>query len=201
MEDELLQDELPSPPHAGAAAVSEPIDDTFDAALLTDVPKMGEAIPAGTYVFRLDSFTEEWSKSEWFKDGTSRELAPEEREPYYRLLWRCQQEPHTGRVVGENVPWVKASDVKDANNPNSPRKAEARKVINNRMPRAKEIMEAAGFTPTGQFGFKDFLKSNPEMRLQLKLKARRAKAPSGKYEPTGDWDNEVQKHISLHRPM
>lgn len=199
MDDELMYDELPSPP-PGEASVKAAIDDAFDASLLADVPKMGEAIPAGTYDFRLDSFTEGWSTKEWHKDGTYTDLPKGEEQPYYRLTWRCQQEPYTGRVVWENCPWVKSQDVKDANS-DSPRKAEARRIINNRMPRAKEIMTAAGFTPTGKFGFKDFLKTNPEMKLQLRLKARKAKDANGVYQPTNDWDNEVQKHISKFRPQ
>lgn len=191
MEDELLVEDLPSPP-----ATQEAISDEIDAALLTDVPKMGDAIPVGTYAFRLESFKEAWTSE---KDG--KKLKEEERQPYFALIWKCQQEPHVGRVVFENVPWLRKEDVKDAADQASPRRGEARKIINNRMPRAKEIMEAAGFNPTGNFGFKSFLGSNPELKLQLKLKERQAKGPDGKWKGTGEWGNEVARHISLHRPM
>jgi hypothetical protein len=192
MTDEYTTDDLPSPPLA-----SQPIDDTLDPTLLTDVPKMGEAIPVGTYAFRLDSFTENWTTKDY---KTNQELAPEEQQPYYALQWKCQQEPHVGRVVFENVPWVRREDTKAASNPSDPRRADARKILNNRLPRAKEIMEAAGFTPSAGMSFKQFLQTNPEIKLQLKLKERQSKGQDGKWHGTGDWQNEVQKHISLHRP-
>ena len=200
MNDELLQDELPSPPpgEEGAALVSAPIDDSLDASLLTDVPKMGEAIPVGTYAFRLDSFKEGWTTKNY---KTGEDLTEGESQPYFALQWKCQQEPYVGRVVFENVPWVRRDTVQDAANAQSPNRAEARKLINNRLPRAKEIMEASGFQPTGTFGFKDFLGSNPELKLQLKLKERQQKGPDGKWKGTGEWGNEVQKHLSLYRPV
>ena len=160
MEDEILQDELPSPP---SPAENSTIEDTLDASLLTDVPKLGEAMPAGTYAFRLDSFKEAWTTK---NSKTGEDLAKEDQQPYFAVQWKCQQEPHVGRVVFENIPWVRTQDAKDANNFESPRRAEAKKTLNNRLPRAKEIMEAAGFTPSGNFGFKQFLGSNPELKLQ-----------------------------------
>lgn len=196
IEDELIEDELPSPP-SGAAA--EGFDDSFDASLLADVPKMGDALPVGTYDFRLEKFEESWKTKEYDKQGNERDLPQSDWQPYYKLQWKCQQEPHTGRMVFENCPWVRPQDVSDANT-ESPRKAEARKLINSRMPRAKEIMEAAGFTPTGSFGFKQFLATNPEMKLQLKLKASKIKK-DGKLENSGGFVNEVVKHVSKHRPQ
>jgi hypothetical protein len=199
MSDELL-DELPSPPASEGTVgdlQTQPIDDQLDASLLTDVPKMGEPMPIGTYVFRMDSFKEQWTDKDW---KTGLDLTEEQKQPYYALTWKCQQEPHVGRVVFENVPWVKGSDARDANSQTSPRRAEARSILNNRLPRAKELMQAAGFTPSGQFGFKDFLASNPEMKLVLKQKERQAKGPDGKFKGTGEWSNEVTKHLSLHRP-
>jgi hypothetical protein len=199
MNDELINDELPSPPVGtsdvdGAAAA--PIDDSLDASLLTDVPKMGEAMPVGTYAFRLDSFKEQWTEKDY---KTGEPLL--EKQPYFALQWKCQQEPHVGRVVFENVPWITSTDAKAANDPQNPRRAEARQTINKRLPRAKEIMEAAGFQPSGQFGFKQFLGSNPELKLTLKVKERQQKGPDGKFHGTGEWSNEVVKHLSLHRPM
>lgn len=202
MSDELLNDELPSPPpeSVGGSAEGEstPIADTIDASLFQDVPKMGEAMPVGTYIFRLDSYTEHWT-SEDYKTG--RKLEESEKQPYFSLQWKCQQEPHVGRVVFENVPWVKPEDVRDAANPASPRRAEARKILNDRLPRAKEIMQEAGFTPSGQMKFKDFLGTNPEMKIVVKIREVKRKNQAGQLQGTGEWRNEVGKHISLHRPM
>jgi hypothetical protein len=197
MEDELMNDELPSPPSGGATGTAMAIDDQVDASIFDGVPKMGDAMPIGTYAFRLDKFTEEWTVKDY---KTGRELAPEEQQPYFALQWKCQQEPHVGRIIFENVPWVKSADAKAAMDPQNPRRAEAKTLINNRLPRAKEIMEAASFQPTGNFGFKQFLGSNPELKLQLKIKEAMQKGPDGKLRGTGEWRNEVQKHLSLHRP-
>lgn len=195
MEDELMSDELPSPPQGEVRA----IEDEIDAAAFTDVPKMGEAIPVGTYHFRLEKFEERWKD----KDDKGNEIPEAERNPYFALQWKCQQEPYTGRVVFDNVPWVRQKDVQDAASQDSPRRAEARKLLNNRLPKAKEIMEAAGFLDAGRgkFNFKAFLGTNPEMKLQLKVKERQSKGPDGKYRGNGEWGNEISRHISLHRPM
>ncbi len=194
MEDELLTDELPSPPEG--QAVPE-IDDVIDASLFGDVPKMGDAIPAGTYAFRLEKYEEGWSSTDY---KTGRTLSDEEKQPYFSLQWKCQQEPHVGRVVFDIVTWVKTSDVKAANDPQNPRRGEARSILNKRLPKAKAIMEAAGFVPTGQFGFKQFLATNPELKLQLKLKEKQDKQPNGTWKGNGDYTNDVQKYLSLHRP-
>lgn len=192
-------DEIPSPPApdplAGHDAGSEAtFDDSFDAGLLGDVPKRGDPIPIGTYHFRLAEFKKMQTAS-----------GKNQGQPYFALQWKCQEAPYEGRVVFENVPWVSVADVRDASDPTSPRRSEAKSIINKRMPAAKEIMEAASFKPTGQFGFAEFLASHPEMKLQLKLKERQSKTGTKadgtpEYKGTGEMGNEVQKHIPLARP-
>jgi len=191
MEDEF---ELPSPPSGEAQA----IDDTMDASLLTDVPKLGDALPQGTYHCRLDKFTEAWTKEDF---ETGRELAEHEKQPQFLIQWRCQQEPHVGRVILENVPWVRPEDAKAANDPQNPRRGEAKSIINRALPRAKQIMEAAGFNPTAQFGFRQFLGSNPEMLIQVNVKEKKQKNSEGKWVGSGEFKNGVVKHLSLHRPV
>jgi hypothetical protein len=84
MDDELLT-ELPSPPQGEQVQ----FDDSFDAALLADVPKMGECLPVGTYVFRLDSFSQKMSKG----DPNATDAHKKIPQPYFELRWKCQQEP------------------------------------------------------------------------------------------------------------
>lgn len=192
-------DEIPSPPapgeHSGAGEAEASFDSNIDASLFGDVPKKGEAIPVGTYKFRLDSYKK-------MATASGKNIG----QPYFQLQWKCQEEPYTGRVVFENVPWVSAADVKDANDPTSPRRGEAKKTLNNRLPSAKEVMEAADFKPSGKFGFEEFLAGHPEMKLQLKLKEKQSKTGksnadgSAEYKGTGEMGNEVQKHLSLVRP-
>lgn len=196
MEDELMNDELPSPP-VGGAAEGRAVDDELDASLLADVPKMGDALPAGTYAFRLEKFYEQWSEKDM---DTGRVLADSEKQPSFGLQWRCQQEPFVGRVVLENVPWVRSEDAKAANDPQNPRRGEAKAIINKALPRAKQIMTEAGFEPKGNFGFKQFLASTPEMKLQLNVKEKKQQV-SGKWVGTGEFKNGVVKHLSMSRPV
>jgi len=195
MNDELIQDTdelIPSPPQTGA-----PIDDEIDASLLADVPKMGDCMPAGTFAFRLEKFTEAWTEED-FESG--RKFTDEEKQPLFNLQWRCQQEPHVGRVVFERVPWVRAETIKAANDPQNPARGSAQAIINKALPRAKQIMEAAGFAPTGKFGFRQFLGSNPEMKLQINVAEKKMKDPAGKWVGSGEMKNNIVKHLSLHRP-
>jgi len=62
-------------------------------------------------------------------------------------------------------------------------------------------MEGAGFTPSGKFNFKEFMATQPEMKLQINVKEKKMKGPDGKWVPSGEFTNKVVKHVSLHRPV
>lgn len=195
-----FDDEIPQAPAGSVDEVpfgqEAQFDTSIDASLFDEVPRMGDPVPAGTYHFRLEKYEKRMT---------------EEGQPYFALQWNGQQEPIVGRKVFENVPWILPEDAKDAADPSSVRRAEARKILNNRLPKAKEIMEAAAFKPTGQFGFEQFLASNPEMKLVVKVKERQSatgrmvEGKGGKqvkeYKGTGEMGNDVVKHLSLHRPQ
>lgn len=186
--DEL--DDIPQAPVATGAAVAAEIMDVPAEAYDT-VPKMGDVMPAGTYHFRLEKYTEQA-----YEDG-----------PVYSLQWRCQQEPHTGRVAFSNCPWPKAEDIKLANDPNAPAgpRQEAQKRVNDRLVVSKAIQEAAGIKP-GTMPFKQFLNTNPELFLQLGVteKKERTGQFDAKNQPifkgTGEQKNKVQKYVPLVRP-
>lgn len=187
---QIDDDELPSPPAEVVPAASEAtFDSEIPAELFGDVPKRGEPIPIGTYEFRLDSFRK-------FETASG----DNKGQPNFAIQWKCQEEPYTGRVVFENVPWVKPEDVKAASNQTDPRCSKAQKTLRNRLPAAKEIMEACSFKPAGKFQFEEFLAGHPACKLQLKLKERQEKTSDGKYKGTGEMGNEVVKHLSLVRP-
>lgn len=128
--------------------------------------------------------------------------AGKKAEPYFAMQWKCQEEPLTGRVLFDNVPWVDAKDVVDANNSKSPRQSEAKGILGNRLVRANSIMAAAGFKPTGQFGFRQFLDSHPELKIQVSVAEKKDKNPAtGKYDvPTGEMQNRIVKYASLTAP-
>lgn len=183
-----FDDEIPSAPGTGGAALAVAIDDEIDASAFEGVGKLGEAMPKGTYHFRLDSFSDQISG---------------EGEPYFSLTWKCQEEPYTGRTIPfDNVPWVKQADIAAAAAGDTAAKAK----ITSRLVRANSLMEAAGFKPTGKFGFKAFLSNNPEVKLTLSLEERKSKSgkTDGKGKPvyvgTGEMGNKVVRYLSLRRP-
>jgi hypothetical protein len=199
-------DELPSAPAGGAAAV-EVLMAEVPESTYADVPKMGDVIPSGTWHFRLDRYT-----LQAYEDG-----------PVYSLQWRCQEEPHTGRVMFSNCAWPTAEDVRTANDPDAPKgaKVEAQKRVNDRLVVAKALQEAAGLKP-GTKSFKEFLDSHPEIRIQTTITAKKklksvADPDKGEsvnnagkvvdsrgqlmFEDTGEQKNKVVKYISLVRPQ
>lgn len=179
-----FDDELPSAPESGVATAIA-IDDQIDASAFEGVGKIGDAMPAGTFHFRMKSFTEGFN----------------ENGPYFSLQWACQEEPHTGRIVFDTVTWVKSEDTAAANDKANPRNAEAKAILNNRLMRAKSIMDAAGFKPTGTFGFREFLNSHPEIKMSIRQKEKMDKDEKGAYtKPTGEQQNVISKYISLSRP-
>jgi hypothetical protein len=179
-----FDDEMPEAPNgAVVAAGAVTIDGGIDASLFDAVPNMGDALPAGVYHVRLKSFSEK----------VSTDNPPQ---PYFSIMWAVQQEPHVGRVVFDNVPWVNASDVQlaVAGNP------QAQAVLSDRLPRSKQIIKAAEFKPVGKFDFKAFLGSNPELKIQVGVTAKKAQNAAGNWVATDEMKNTISKYISLVAP-
>jgi hypothetical protein len=199
--DDIIDDsEMPIAPTASAATTEIEIDGTLDSSLLEAVPGMGEAIPIGTYHFRLDSFTTGFNEpAKDSKTGLAR--YPDEEQfgpqPYFLLSWSCQQEPHTGRRVQEFCGWCTQEVFKAAAGGGN---RTARRMVNNRLFVAKDLLPAIGLNAVGNINFKDLLATNPECKLQLKLQPGKSKDASGKYIPDGTMTNGVVKHVSLTRP-
>jgi hypothetical protein len=90
---------LPTAP--GATPSGPSIDGSYDEDVVNMAPRMGDAIPAGTYHFRLDRFSEGW------QDVHDKGVDPAFGiQPYFLIFWKCQEEPHVGRTFMEFCPWV-----------------------------------------------------------------------------------------------
>lgn len=172
---DLLDDEMPTAPTTVPVVA---IDDTIDASAFDNVPKMGDALPAGVYAVRLKGFSDKIAD-----DG----------QPYFSIQWSVQQEPHVGRLVFDNIPWVRSSDVVSAKAGDP----QAQAILNDRLPRSKAVMSAAEFKPSGSFGFKQFLATNPELKVQVTINERKTKNDKGEWVGTGEQGNKVVKYISL----
>lgn len=185
--DDELEHSIPTAPPVGAGATQEVSMADVSAEDFNEVSELGEPIPVGTYHFRLDSYTT--AKTEV---RTNEQTGMTEGgEPYYSLLWKCQEEPFVGRVVPDNVPWVKLEDLEAARRGDPTAKA---KLVR-RLPRAKTIMKTLGWTGT----FLDFLATNPELRLTLGLQEAKEKGPGGKLIPTGNFRNKISRYLPLVR--
>lgn len=186
-----FEDEIPaapqqvSGPEAGQQATFE---DTIDPSMFEGVGKMGDAIPVGTYEFRLLQFGKALSKPDPAKNNPG-------GEPYYELTWSCTTEPYVGRQVRENCPWVKSEDTAAAKAGDSA----AKNKIKNRLMRANTIMDACSFKPDGSRNFEAFLSDHPELKLTLGLEEMKTKE-SGYKQGSGDFRNVVKKYVSLRRP-
>lgn len=194
---QVADDELPSAPiGTGDATTEVVVDGSFDAADLASVPKLGEPIPIGTYHFRCESFSEGENDPSADKPDEARFG----KQPYFIPRWVCQQEPHTGRVFGNDfVSWVNQETFAAARSGDKT----AQKIIQNRLMAAKDIMEKASYKPTGKSDFKTFLATNPELKIQLSVKERKTyvSAPGGrKLVPTGEMQNNRVKYLPLNRP-
>lgn len=191
--------EMPSAPSSEAAGEVVEIDGSVDGSVFATVHKEGDALPMGTYHFRLSNYTQGWN--EFGKDDKGKTKEPElesfGKQPYFMVNWVCQQEPHTGRQIPpEFVGWCTPELFKAATEGNR----SAAKYVANRLIQALAILEGAEMKPTGSFNFKDFLGTNPEMKLTLGLGAGKTKDQSGKYVNDGRMVNKVLKHVSLRRP-
>lgn len=195
MSEEVLNDEMPSAPVAesheeGGETTAQPIDVPVEASIFDAVPKMGEALPIGTYHMRGELNAEGFTD---FKDGTPQEVRDFGKQPYYQVLWKVQQEPLVGRGFMDFVPYVNEETARAAAQGNST----ARGIVNDRLWKAKMILEGAGYKPSGAFSFREFLLTNPEMKIQLKVVPRKQKDASGKYVATGENGNQAVHYIPL----
>lgn len=188
----VFDDEVVALPSPAAGAEAAAVDGGFDASLLEGVGLVGEVIPVGTYAFRLDRFYENFNEP---NDEKYKELGAQ---PGFGLLWICQQEPHTGKTFMDNCPFVNSKTREAA----KAGEQVALELVRNRLPRAKSIMQAAGYKPSGKFDFKDFLSSHPEIKIQLKIQEKKMKDPGnpGKYKGTGSMTNAAEKYLPLQRP-
>lgn len=196
-------DDMPIPPAQavpqGSAADGGPeIDGSASPEDMEGVATMGEAIPAGTFHFRLEKFTEGWGEALddnkqplHFGDGSV-----VDKQPYFMLDFVCQQEPHVGRRFGEFAPWVSQSVRVKAKAGDKV----ARGLLQDRLWKFKSIMDAAGFKPTAAYDLKkDFLSTHPEIKIQLGIQEGKTKI-NGKYVPDGSTRNKSVRYISLNRP-
>lgn len=202
---DVLRDEfdaMPSAPGAGAATAPVAIDASGSAEMFEGVPEMGEAIPIGTYHFRLEKYYEganpvtdgEGSTKtiKQFNDGT---LVP--NQPWFQLVFVCQQEPETGRQFSDFCPWVEKTVREKAMQGDSVAQA----VLKDRLWKAKSILAAAGYKPTGPFDLKkDVFDTHPEVKVQLGLQPNKVKDATGKYVPDGGMTNKALKYLPLARP-
>lgn len=195
-----LDDELPSAPTGTSGeALEVNFSTSFDASLLGDVPGMNDPIPAGTKHFRLDTWKKENDK---------------DSQPRFVFQWKCQEEPNTGRVLRDYVQWVDDATFQAAMDKGNIRYQEARDLIRKRLPRAKEIMSAAGYKPVGAFDFElDFLSQHPEVKIVVTVSDRKNKDERemvdgasnpdfGKYTiSTGQTQNGFpNNYLSVNRP-
>lgn len=158
-----MDDEMPQAPAGGAAAAAPVKEFTgeIEYDVYSKVAEMGDALPQGTYMFRLDSA----------KPGWSDEPKPGDKEygygaqPYFNVKWVAQEEPITGRAFFEYVPWVSDEVAAKANSGD----AGAQAIVNDRIWKLKTIASASGYKPPAgsKFNPKKFLESQPQVKISL----------------------------------
>jgi len=192
LDDELMP-AAPAPATAAGApaVVSAPFSGEIDVTAYEKVPEMGEALPAGTYHFRLDSYREGWGDPP--KPGDA--LFAYGAQPYFMVKWTAQQEPITGRAFIDFCPWVSDQVAQAAGAGDQAAQA----VVTDRIWKLKTIATAAGYKPPagGRFNAKTFLSSNPEVKISLGVQERKSKNTDGTYSPTGQQGNRANAYLPL----
>lgn len=183
-----LTDELPAPPED----VTQELSGTFDESLLDDVPDLNEPIPKGTWHFRLDQYFVNYNEA---TDRNGEVLWPE-KQPDLGLLWKCQEEPHTGRSFIDNVRWV-TPDVFEKASQGDPA---ARELIRVRLPGAKALLKGCDFKLAGKDFFKDFLDQHPETRITISVKEKKRRE-GDQFVGTGEMKNGIVKYVPLSVPF
>lgn len=187
-------DELPPPPASDDSVNDEAVVISGEVAssMFDSVPKMGELIPVGAYHFRLEKYFEQI--------GDVSEDAPEAvkaygKQPFFNIIWVCQQEPHTGMRYSERVGWCTPQVFADA----AAGSPTARDMVRRALVNAKSILDATGYVVGPSFNIKDFFATHPETRNQVGVKGKQTKV-DGKFKQTGEQQNFTIKHTSLRRP-
>lgn len=205
MSDFIDPQDMPQPPSAMPAGENAAADASFDSSAsmddFKDVPKMGEAMPMGTYHFRLEKVTKgagenhDPKKGEQpMKYGDGTDVGPL---PYYMVEWICQQEPYVGRRFGDFAPWVPAGCFGKAKSGDQV----ARTLLKDRLWKIKAIMESCNFAPPAGFNVEtDFFAQHPECKIQLGTQPGKAKNAEGKYVEDGSQKNKSIRYIPLNRP-
>lgn len=187
--------DLPTPPPPSSMPPGEGSNDgscnaEIDESVYAGVPDTAPVLEKGISEFRVESFTEGVAA------GTG--------EPYFNITLTCQSEPNVGRKIFDFIQWVKKEDADDAKNVNSPRNAAARAILKERLWKSRQMMGAAKFKPSGAVRFKDFLSTNPVVRVQHKTKPRQEKTgrtdpKTGKdiYEKTSELQAVVDKYLPI----
>lgn len=159
--------------------------------LLEEAPKLGEALPAGTYSFKMGGYKEGWNEPN--KDDPNELLLG--KQPYFQIFWDCTEEPHTGKRFVEFVQYINKLTIVEANKGNPVAVA----LVKKNLSRVKDIAVAAGYPQKG-FDFKAFAATKPEVKIQLSLKEKKEKTATGELKATGEQVNFAIRHVSLHRP-
>lgn len=186
-----FNDELPvAPETASDDNKTQPVDAKFDADFMfgKDVPKLGDHLPIGKYHFRADRFFEGWQEP----DKNDPQALLFGRQPYFNVIWSCQQEPHTGLRFADFVNWVSPDTYQQAKAGNPA----ARAICRERLQRARTIMEECEYKGGD---FKEFLNSHPECYIQVGLRPKKVKV-NGELKDTGELNNNAIKYESLRRP-
>ena len=188
----VVDDEMPAPPVAGDVPQGE-IASEVTGDIFAGVAELGEAMPKGTYHFRLDKTFLNWNSPEKGSD--------EERlgaQPNYGILWSCQQEPHTGKTFMDSCPWVNKGTLDAA----AKGDGFAQQVLRKRLVRAKAIIVATGYPMSSGFSIDAFFAAHPEVKILLGVQEKKQKDPGnpGKYVGTGQMVNNSLKYISVSKP-
>lgn len=177
-----MSDEVEIPQAPGGETETVEFSDTVDASIFDGVSEQQEALPLGIYHFRLDQ--------------CNKRTGGDDKEPYFQTGWVCQEEPHVGRLVIVNISWVSEEVAKAA----VAGDATAKETVRKRMWKAKQIMSACGYQPSGSFSFSDFAATNPEAKIQTGRKPGKAADGTGKFVLTGQMNTTAIKFHPLHRP-
>ena len=187
-----IDDELPTPPSQAAPEQAPPVDGNIDASLLGEVPKLGEALPVGTYHFRAERYMEMWQEP----DKNSPEELLFGSQPQFMIFWTCQEEPHTGATFPDFIQWVNQETMQAAKGGNRT----ALTLLRSRLQRAKSILTAAEYPVGSSLDFKAFLASHPEIKIQLGVRERKMKDATGVPKGTGEMVNNAIRYTGLRMP-
>ncbi len=190
MSEELMNYDSPFGDSPTVASEVEAVE-TAIGDLLEEAPKLGEALPAGTYSFKLAGYKEGWNEPD--KNDPNALLLG--KQPYFQLFWDCTEEPHTGKRFMEFVPYINKMTIVQANQGNPVAVA----LVRNNLSRIKDICVAANYPQKG-FDFKAFAATKPEVKIQLNLREKKEKSATGELKSTGEQVNFAIRHVSLHRP-